>query len=149
MLDKKLVFDTVTSELDSRTEVLERSMDDLRSTLENESKSSAGDKHETSRAMTHREQEKLSLQLSQLLKLKNALSQINPLEKHDSIQFGSLVRTNQGCFFFSIGIGKITVQNDSVFCITSTTPLGKVLLAKSKGDTVEFRNDSIKITDVC
>ena len=148
MLDKVAVYDALSMELDSRTNVLQRSMDDLSSILEDETKSSAGDKHETSRAITHREQEKLSGQLSQLIKLKNALSRIDPLDKHDSIRFGSLVETNQGCFFFSIGIGTISVANNTVFCITSTTPLGQVILGKAKGDTVAFRNDSIEIIDV-
>ena len=80
--------------------------------------------------------------------MKNALSQINPLEKHDSIQYGSLVETNQGYFFFSIGIGAISVANNEVFCITSTTPLGQVLLDKSMGDTLKFRNESIEIFNV-
>jgi len=148
MLNKPVVYEALSSELDSRTDLLQRSLDDLSSILEDETKSSAGDKHETSRAMTHREQEKLAGQLNQLLKLKNALSQINPLEKHDSIQYGSLVETNQGYFFFSIGIGAISVANNEVFCITSTTPLGQVLLDKSMGDTLKFRNESIEIFNV-
>ena len=148
MLDKQVVYDAVSSELDSRTEILQKSFNDLSSILEDETKSSAGDKHETSRAITHHEQEKLSGQLSQLLKLKNALSRIYPLEKHDSIEYGSLVETNQGYFFFSIGIGAISVANNKVFCITSTTPLGQVLLDKSKGDTLKFRNESIEIFNV-
>ena len=148
MLDKLLVYDAVSSELDSRTEILQNSLNDLSSILEEQIKSSAGDKHETSRATTHREQEKLSGQLNRLIKLKNALSRIDPLDKHDSIQYGSLVKTNQGYFFFSIGIGAISVANNKVFCITSTTPLGQVLLDKSKGDTLKFRNESIEIFNV-
>ena len=148
MLDKQQVYHAVSRDLDTRTEILQNSLNDLSSILEEQTKSSAGDKHETSRATTHREQEKLSGQLNQLIKLKNALSKIDPLDKHDSIQYGSLVKTNQGYFFFSIGIGAISVADNKVFCITSTTPLGKVLLAKSKGDTIEFRNDPITIIDV-
>ena len=128
--------------------IIQKSLNDLSSILEEETKSSAGDKHETSRATTHREQEKLSGQLNQLIKLKNALSRIDPLDKHDSIQYGSLVETNQGYFFFSIGIGAISVATNKVFCITSTTPLGQVILGKSKGDILSFRNDSIEIIDV-
>ena len=148
MLDKELVFDVVTSELDSRTKELQRSLDDLSQILAEETKSSAGDKHETSRALTHREQEKLSGQLNQLLQLKNALAQIDPCEKHDSIGFGSLVHTNQGYFFLSIGIGKVTVENNAVFCITSTAPLGQDLLGRSKGDILSFRESRVEIVDV-
>jgi len=58
-----------------------------------------------------------------------------------------LVKTNKGLFFFSVGLGKIEVGNESVFCLTVTTPLGRVLEGKKVGDVVEF-NGKIEVLGV-
>jgi len=63
-----------------------------------ETKSSAGDKYETGRAMMQLEIEKQSVQLGEAMKLKQTLTQINPEKTTDSIQSGSLVYTDQGNF---------------------------------------------------
>lgn len=72
-----------------------------------ETKSSAGDKYETGRAMMQLEIEKQSVQLAEAMKLKHVLSQINPEKTTETIQSGSLVFTDQGNFYISISAGKL------------------------------------------
>ena len=148
MLDKSVVFRAVKNELEKKIAQIQFSFDDLQSALSSNTKSSAGDKHETGRAMAQLEQEKLSGQLSNLITLRNALSMIDPLEKHDVIRHGSLVKTNQGIFFFSIGLGKIEVDKEIVFCLTPTTPLGQLLIGKRKGDAFDFNGNKDLILEV-
>ncbi len=147
MLNKNTVFETVQREIKQKSFILETTFSDLNSAVKDDSKSTAGDKHETGRAMVHLEQEKLAQQLNSLNSYKETLAKINPSEKHHKIQFGSLVKTNKGYFFFSIGLGKIIVENQNVFCLNITTPLGNVLLNKKKGDKVEF-NGTIEVLDL-
>ena len=148
MLDKPVVYDVVKTELEKKIAQIQFSFDDLQSALSSNTKSSAGDKHETGRAMAQLEQEKLSGQLNNLITLRNALSLIDLQEKHDTIRHGSLVKTNQGIFFFSIGLGKIEVGKKSVFCLTPTTPLGQLLIGKKQGDTFDFNGNSDLIMEV-
>ena len=93
------------------------------------------------------EQEKLSKSLTQITLLRNALSKVDPNETHDAIQYGSLVHTSNGYFFFSVGLGKIKVEDQDVFCMTATSPLGQKLLGKRKGDHVQM-NTKIEILDL-
>jgi len=111
-------------------------------------KSTAGDKHETGRAMMERE---LALSTSQLHKaqfLKNELSKIS-LEIHfTSVQLGALVVTNQGNYFISIGLGKVNVMGDDCYAISGGSPLGIELMGKQKGQKINFQGRNIEIIDV-
>jgi hypothetical protein len=147
MLDKQTVFEQVHVELAIKLDRLQVQFDELRKALTSETKSTAGDKHETGRAMAQLEQEKLGKQLTQTSLLRDALSKVNPSETHDTIQYGSLVQTSKGYFFFSIGLGKINVGNDDVFCMTATSPLGQKLLGKTKGNTIQL-NGTVEIIEV-
>ena len=96
MLDKRVVFAHVAAELSDKIEALQIQFDELQKALKSETKSTAGDKHETGRAMAQLEQEKLSNQLVKTTTLRNALSKVNPNQIHDVIKYGSLVKTKIG-----------------------------------------------------
>ena len=141
MLDKVTVHAAALLELNSKSKIIQDAFDDLNSAVTDDSKSTAGDKHETGRAMIHLEQEKLSSQLTQVKLLNETFSQINPKEKHSKVEFGSLVTTSKGIYFFSVGLGKIRIEHNDVFCLTVTTPLGSALVGKKAGDKVIFNGE--------
>jgi len=145
MLDKSFVFETLQAEVNNRLASLEKALDSSRAEMVSESKSTAGDKHETGRAMAQLEQEKLGRQVLSARELQQGAAQINLDEKHTEIRFGSLVKTSNGCFFFSVGIGKLLVENESVFCLTMTSPLGNALKGKKQGESVVFNGRTIEI----
>ena len=148
MLDKSIVLKALQIEVNSRVHALEKALDDSRSEMVSESKSTAGDKHETGRAMAQLEQEKLGRQVLSARELKMAIAQIDADEDHTKIQFGSLVKATNGVFFFSVGIGKLIVENESIFCLTMTSPLGNFLREKSAGDSIQFNGKTISIEEV-
>lgn len=148
MLDKSSVLDALQIEVNSRVKALEKALDDSRAEMVSESKSTAGDKHETGRAMAQLEQEKLGRQVLSARELKMAIAQIKANENHTEIQFGSLVKASNGVFFFSVGIGKLIVENDSIFCLTMTSPLGNLLKGKSAGESIHFNGKTISILKV-
>jgi|TARA_B110000196_G_scaffold193968_1_gene166189 hypothetical protein len=111
-------------------------------------KSTAGDKHETGRAMMERE---LALSNSQLHKaqfLKNELSKISLEINYSTVQLGALVITNRGYYFISIGLGKVNVQGGDCYAISGGSPLGIVLMGKRKGQNINFQGRNIEIIDV-
>jgi transcription elongation GreA/GreB family factor len=148
MLDKSAIFKALQTEVNNRVSTLEKALDNSRAEMVSESKSTAGDKHETGRAMAQLEQEKLGRQVLSARELQQAIAQIEVDDKYDKIQFGSLVKASNGSFFFSVGIGKLMVGNDSIFCLTMTSPLGNVLRGKKAGDSIQFNGKTIMIEEV-
>ncbi|MFK7786460.1 MAG: 3-oxoacyl-ACP synthase [Crocinitomicaceae bacterium] len=149
MLNKSEVFAALQTEVNKRVSDLEKALDSSRAEMVSESKSTAGDKHETGRAMAQLEQEKLGRQVLSARELQKAIAQIKLDQEHTEIQYGSLVKTPNGWFFFSVGIGKLIVEAESVFCLTMTSPLGNVLKGKKEGDSIQFNGRTIEIESVC
>lgn len=106
----------------------------------NETKSSAGDKHETGRAMAQLETEKLSTQLNKNEQLLTQLFKIDTSAQLQKIGVGSLVKTNNGLFYIAIGLGKINIEEESVFVISTQSPIGKLLLNKKEKVSFSFNN---------
>jgi len=150
MPDKPSALRALKHEIDERISSLETALDNSRMEMANDTKSTAGDKHETGRAMAQLEQEKLGKQVLAARELKQAIAQIDANKVHSEIQFGSLVEASNGHLFFSVGIGKLIIQNEyePVFCLTMTSPLGMALRGKKAGDAVEFNGRKISILSV-
>ena len=112
--------------------------------LESASKSSAGDKHETSRAMIHLEQEKLGLQFIEVKKQNNLLAQIT-LKQHSTFKSGSLIHTPKALFYIAVGLGKITFQNKDVYVISPISSLAQAFLNSKSLDSVSFQTSNYSI----
>jgi len=111
--------------------------------LYSETKSSAGDKHETGRAMLQLEMEKASQQLNVIIEMKEVLSKII-LKKTSTIScLGSLIFTNKASYFLAISTGKITIENIDYYAVSTNSPIGKQLLGKSIGDHIPFNKAEI------
>ena len=114
----------------------------------NDSKGSAGDKHETALSMMHLEQEKLSTKLKEAIAQKTILSSIDASQIHHKVAFGSIVKTNNLTVFISVALPKIIVDAQNIFAISPESPLGLHLLGKSVGYEFEINNVYYNINDV-
>ena len=110
-----------------------------------EGKSSAGDKHETGRAMAQLEREKNSKQLSEAQMLEQVALSIPPHSLGDEVRFGSAACTSNGNFFISMAAGKLEVDGTNYFAISAAAPIGQLLMGKKEGDSVEFNGKSFRI----
>jgi transcription elongation GreA/GreB family factor len=116
----------------------EREIDSVRGSFASDTKSSAGDKHEVGRAMVQQELDKLEEQRAKLITLQQELARV-PLERvFDRAAFGSLVRTDQGVYFLTIGLGRVELKGESCFVISLASPLGSALKDKQVGEQVSF-----------
>lgn len=145
---KEILYNNFLLIAQQRVTELEQIIKDAQNAANNETKSSAGDKHETGRAMAQLETEKLTNQLGEALKLTELLHKINPKQIHQLIGLGSLVITNNGNFFISASLGKIEVDNKTYFAISSASPIGNILITKKEKDTFSFNNRSYNIIEV-
>lgn len=148
MILKLDVYDTCCKILLDRIDQLKQLMLDLVEGARSDSKSTAGDKHETARAMMQIEQEKLSNQLNLLLAQQRLLQWIDPEMKSDRVANGSLVKTDKGYIYISIPLGKIDVGEDSIMCISAQSPLGKKLVGMRGGERVQMNGVLYQIESV-
>ena len=121
-------------------------IEEARSALLNETKSSAGDKHETSRAMIQLEMEKLGHQANQL-KTELHLIQHLPIDKTFSIvQTGALVKTNKGSYFIGPALGQLELEGELIWCISPKAPIAQAFIGKTSGESASFQSASFQST---
>lgn len=134
--------------IEERVGVAQNAINRAKESAENETKSSVGDKYETTRALLQTEQDNQSRQLSESLKLQLLLGRIDAEVVHEKATFGSVVCTDQGNYFISISAGRLLVEGEKYFAISPQTPLAREFLQKKTGETATFNNKPIRILDV-
>jgi transcription elongation GreA/GreB family factor len=113
---------------------------DLTEDAKNDAKGSAGDKHETTLAMMHIEQEKLNQKLKEFLGLKNTFDGIDFEQSKTKIGLGSLVLANETYFLLSVSLPKIELDNKTIFAISPQAPLAEQLMGKEENQTLTMNN---------
>lgn len=137
-----------TELVENRYQKIMTTIDSITESLQEESKSSAGDKHETGRAMLQIDRENAGNQLREIEAVKCILQKIDVTIISDYIRLGSLVNTNQGYYFISISTGAIVCNSNTYYCVALHSPIGKLLAGKRKGDTIHFNNIEIIIRSI-
>jgi hypothetical protein len=145
---KEKIVQTCVEIVQQKIDVLKKNLHDLSDSAGNETKRTAGDKHETALAMLQIEQENNSRQLQEALQQKAVLEKLDPHLKTETVVRGSLVHSNKGIFYISLGLGKLKVEDETVFAVSPDAPLGKLLLMKKAGDSFQFNNSSYEILSV-
>lgn len=134
----------INSGLNAATEAIENAREASR----NETKSSSGDKYETGREMMQQDINMNSLRMVELKKLNAALDMIDGRQHTDSVQAGSVVRTNQGNYYAAVSIGKLTVDDVIYFTLSLSAPLGIKLEGKKQGEKFTFNGKEFEILEV-
>ncbi|MBU8881487.1 hypothetical protein KSK37_00160 [Kaistella sp. DKR-2] len=99
----------------------------------NETKSSMGDKYETSREMVQQEINNLQIQLNENLRAKNSLKLINT-NLHQTVGLGSLVETDKGMFYIAVSLGSLETDHHKIFLISPESPLAQAMTGKVNKD---------------
>lgn len=128
--------------IEARYQTIQNSINEIQESLSSETKSSAGDKHETGRAMLQLEREKVGNQLVEIQKIKQAFSKIDISKNPKVISLGSLVYTTKWNYFIAISAGEIKSNGHVFYAISPNSPIGQLMMGKSVGEKVVF-NDAI------
>lgn len=142
---KPQLLELALGDLNNKIQTLQSEYKVYMDSAANETKSTAGDKHDTSRSMMQLEQEKLNGQLQQLKLQKKVLELIDPWSANKKIQLGSVIITDQGNFFISISGKPIQVDSIVFNCISLQSPIGKAFHNASSGKSVLFMNKTYQI----
>ena len=147
-MDKVMIYKSTLEALNNKINDLRLILQESYPSMFDDSKSSAGDKHETALAMAQLEQEKLTKQLNILLLQEASMKVIDPTLKHQKITIGSLVETNKGWYYFSISVGQLICQNNAFFALSLEAPLGQIMRGKVAGEQVTFNGMITEIIGV-
>lgn len=145
---KRELFDRCVEMIDKRYRTIENTIKSHQKSLNSETKSSAGDKHETGRAMLQLEMEKAGQQLLAMQQTQETLSKIDPTKKATVASLGAIVTTDQGNYFLSVSAGRIEVKDKVYFAISTSSPIGRLLLGKKEGEELIWNGKKIKIQKI-
>lgn len=113
-----------------------------------DTKSSAGDKYETGRAMMQQDIDRQTLQLGEAQKLKTFLERMQPEHSGETVQNGSLAFTDQGIFYIAISLGQVDLDGKKYFVISSASPIGEKLMKQKAGAKFSFNGKDYKIKSI-
>ncbi|MFT5666209.1 MAG: transcription elongation GreA/GreB family factor [Vicingaceae bacterium] len=147
MLKKEAVISAIRESIGEQIGDYILELNSVNEEIGKETKSSAGDKFETSREMMNQEVSRLEERIAYLKKQLNSLQQLSQ-RKSSSIQNGSLVNTNHGLFFFGIAFGKLESQGSTIMGLSLNSPLGKIMTDKKEGDSLTFMNRNYSIETI-
>lgn len=145
---KKRLLERCRALLAEQIQAAKEELKKLQELEQEETKSSAGDKYETGRAMLFLEKEKISIRLSEIYKKDQALGRFNFERRNASVEPGTLIKTDQGYYLLAVALGEIDPE-PSCYAISPVSPLGKVFLGRRFGDAVDFNGKFYRILEVC
>jgi transcription elongation GreA/GreB family factor len=145
---KQKIYNHYLQVITDKVAMLQKVLNDLKESGANETKSTAGDKHETALAMLQIEQANTRTQLQEVLNQQAAMQKINPSLSADMVLNGSLIKTNRGYFFMSVALGKADVDHISVTALSPQSPLGNRLMGLKAGATAAINNTDYLIESI-
>lgn len=145
---KTRLFKLCLEAIEERISHAKEALDLAQESANNESKSSAGDKHETGRAMAQLEAEKATAQLNENMELQASLQRIDSTHQSETVILGSLVVSKTTRFLMAVSAGKLILDGTVYFAISPESPIGKLMLGKKKGDSVTFNGITHEILKV-
>ena len=145
---KQKIYNHYLQLVNERIKSLQQVLADLRESGANETKSTAGDKHETALAMIQIEQVNINNQLDGILLQKATLEKINPAISVPRVANGSLIKTNKGYLFLSIAVGKANIDGITVTALSPQSPLGIKLLGLNVGEIAEVNHNRFVIESI-
>ena len=148
MTIKEQVYAACEHEMNNRLNFFERVLIDLKEGAQNDAKSSAGDKHETSLSMMQIEQEKIRKQLTEVQEMSVLLEKLNPQIVGDKINLGSFIKTNIGYFYIAVALGKLKLDNLEFYVISQQSPMALKLLGLSTHHEIIMNSKKIVIQHI-
>ena len=138
MLSKSVVIAELNKQLSVKLTYLNTTLQQAIDSRNSDTKSSAGDKFETSREMAQIEIHKLE---TEILKTQQFIN--NLLSK--ASQF---ITTNKGNFLIAIPFGKLILNETKIFCISNSAPIAKDLVNTAISAQFNYGGVEYKVLDI-
>ena len=149
MINKKEeLYNQCMAYVQKRMDEAEHAYKDAQKASNDDTKSSAGDKYETGRAMMQQEKDRNTIQLNEANKLLVALNHIGTKGSSAEAETGSLVITDNGKFYIAISAGVLIVDGESYFAVSPVSPVGIKLKGLKAGDGFELNGKKYMVGEV-
>jgi len=145
---KQQLYNLCIAYVQKRMDEAEHAFKDAEKAQNEDTKSSAGDKYETGRAMMQQEKDRNTIQLNEANKLMVALNHISTKGNSVEAETGSLVITDNGKFYIAISAGILTVEGEPYFAVSPASPVGVKLKGLKAGDGFELNGKKYKVGEV-
>ena len=137
MLTKSGVIAELDKQLQTKLSYLTTNLQQAIDSRNSDTKSSAGDKFETSREMAQIEIHKIE---SEILKTQQFISDLFS-------KVTQFIITDKGAFLISIPFGKLILNDEKIFCISKNAPITKHLINTKKKNSFLYNNIKYNIID--
>lgn len=149
MLSKPALHAVCLAYVQLRLDAARAGMAAAQESSNSETKSSAGDKYETGRAMAQQERDRHAAQLHEAQQLLATLQKINPELASNTVRTGALATTSLGLFYVSISAGQLTTAEGQVFMgVSAAAPLAVALHGRQAGEEVLFNGKPVRVLAV-
>ena len=123
-------------------------MEDAQNSANSDTKSSAGDKHETGRAMSQLEIEMNARLLNQV---QSELDLLNAIDANKVITLaspGAVICAGELMFFIAVGLGKCDFEGKHLIVLSAQSPIAGILKSKRVGEQFTFNGKMVTIEDI-
>ncbi|WP_316745109.1 3-oxoacyl-ACP synthase [Pedobacter antarcticus] len=131
-----------------RIQTAETALEQAREASNDDTKSSAGDKFETTREMMQQDISRNKSLLADAQQNLQMLESLHDVPVSPQVKNGSLVYTDNGIFYISISAGLIKLDDFQAFAISAVSPIGQLLLGKKEGDDFSFNQNHYLIKKI-
>lgn len=134
---KPIICSAILAHLEKNKDETLTYLESLQQSLHAESKSSAGDKHETARAMIHQEMRQTN---DTLMRCEQALNEARMLDQSTTnprcVAPGVLVETDGPWVLIGIALGKIELEGHTIIGVSPAAPVAKAWRGLKVGNEV-------------
>lgn len=147
--DRSSVVTALTDAMEAGVVRARAEFEVLRSSLEGESKSTAGDKHETGRAMVQMEMEQAALRVARMEDMVRLWRGLEPSQPRLDVRSGAIVVTDRGAFVIGVPWGPFDGPGGLEWrAISADAPLAAAWHGRQAGESVPFRDQAWCIQSV-
>jgi transcription elongation GreA/GreB family factor len=147
--DRTRALQAVEDHITSRIQHTLDELDGMQASNADNAKSTAGDKHDTERAMVHMEMENLTQRLQQARRMLHELEAFKKIRHVPTeVISGSLVSTDRGVFLIGIACGRVSFNARFITGISIQSPLGKQLIGRKTGDIIALNGNKFTLSEI-
>ncbi len=146
-IDKQAVIKHALTVIDAREEQLTNMILEINEQINQDGKSSAGDKFETGRERLTQELNAQQSRYNQLLQHKRKLIQLRG-DALEQIKEGALSCINGNWYFIGPALGKILYNTIPIWFISTEAPIVKQMIQCKKGDSFIWNEREMLISEI-
>ena len=106
------------------------------------------DRYDSFRAQLMRKRDMLAQQLSQVEEELRFLRQVKPGVASTKVEHGALVVLNSQILYVLIGLGKVIIDENTVYVVSPVVPLVEAMKDLKPGNSFSFRGQTMTIKEI-